>query len=166
MAKEHIVAIQWETWDRSLYEPQPDFPAQDLGSLLDSLPHDAESASKMEDLWELVLPIGAEADICHEIGRFGPEVVVVNPSSVVGDSLFVTSGKYCFIVTKAVKNWLERTAGEWTSFSDVAFERPRRANSTSWTVNPILLPIRLVSRLKPIFLNSMTAQRQLGATCV
>jgi len=110
--KRHITFIDWTNWDLKAKDPQfyPKYGNPE-NYLLD-LPHSEEVSEKMENVWEVIVPVN---------GRF-IDKFTFNPDNKLLD-LMVSEKRFDntirYIVTEKMKNWLEQNQADWICFKEI-----------------------------------------------
>jgi hypothetical protein len=126
IVKRHIVELQWHEWDRSS-RPRGITLPRDVGAYLDSAPHSASCAKQMEDLWELLLPVGPQATTYNLAGRWGrPELSIIDRKTVQGHHISESQGISLYVLSARAKDFLASEAREWASFEPLYFAPPPR----------------------------------------
>lgn len=125
---DRVVLLHWEKWDRSA----PRAPIRlggDVWKFLESSRHSPSAAAKMEPLWELVVPEGAEATSFNRATMLAETEWIINPKTCGGNAIFKRNHHSGgpFFVTAQLRDWFACEIGEWVRFSPVLFERPPRA---------------------------------------
>lgn len=119
--KAHIVALDWEKWDRNLPEPYmyPNTPDQEPEDYILGQPHSPDLAARLGRLWELCLEEVAEIERGPEDPQTGLGEIYLKLSTWDGRDWFRARGvAYNYISDKA-KTWLEETAPEWVRLEPV-----------------------------------------------
>ena len=115
--KARIVDLEWRHWI-----PDGD-PAElpDSGEPEDLLlerPHNESLAQALGDLWELVLPVGAQIERVQH-GPYSRDVDIVLLSATwSGADLFRANGVLYNYASERAQRWLTEEASEWVSFRD------------------------------------------------
>ncbi len=112
--KEHIVHLDWQTWDLSGSRP-PERPegGEPEGYILDR-PHSSEISDKMGELWELVGGYNANAR-----KDASGELVLIGASWQRADFFRVEDGWRSVLVSESGRAWLLEHAGKHAHFIEV-----------------------------------------------
>jgi hypothetical protein len=110
--KQHIAEVHWEQWSAAGPELPPEIPNAEPESLILDHPHSPECAAKMGELWEAVLPVGAEGE-WERISDYRSNLLI-RSATWTGDELFVVSptGIPIQVAAASAAEWLiEHGAG-------------------------------------------------------
>lgn len=114
--KKLIVPLRWELWDLSAPEP-PIYPAGNEPEryILDQ-EHSNEIAAAMGDIWELVIPITAQAVADRPEKRGMPWIFRVNQSTWNGNPIFRSNnGTY---LTEEARDWFSERWQQFVSLQE------------------------------------------------
>jgi hypothetical protein len=115
--KSRIVHIEWDKWDKTSFEPKEYPPGDDPEGFITGRPHSETASTAVGDLWELVLAEQAHAERIQTGPRSWDVEAVLTMDSWDGTDWFHVDGTIDVYVSERAKQWLERGAPEWVSFS-------------------------------------------------
>lgn len=117
--KARIVALHWEAWDRATPLPPHIPPSGAPEEYVLGAPHDPATALEVGPLWELGGPTfgtGTRERVSKQPRRYRTTLTISEP--VVAD-FFRVEGVRQLLVSRAARNWLERTYDECVQFEEV-----------------------------------------------
>jgi hypothetical protein len=121
--KEKVTDVKWHLWDPTADSPPMYPPAVDSFSYISELPHSAATADELGDLFEAIVPNGAESFIRNKRHVWEYDIVIKG-SSWNGSDFFTIKpkGYEHFIVTDAGKEMLVEISGKWLTFTEMLTE--------------------------------------------
>jgi hypothetical protein len=121
--KEKVTNVQWHLWDLAADLPPMLPPAVDSDSYVSQLPHSVEAAEALGELFEAIVPNGADAVFRNHKSAWEYDTVIKGGSWNGSDFFTIKPGNFQhFIVTDAGKKVLGEIAGKWLTFTEMLTE--------------------------------------------